>query len=66
MPTRRSATSPAVRGGDGTHDRETLGLLYVDDVRVGGGLTGRDALRDAYFGAALDRCPSASCMPART
>ena len=38
-----------------THDRETLGLLYVDDVRVGGGLTGRDALREAYFGAALDR-----------
>jgi hypothetical protein len=38
-----------------TKDRETLGLLYVDDVRVGGGLTGRDALREAYFGAALDR-----------
>jgi SnoaL-like domain len=38
-----------------THDRETLGLLYVDDVRVGGGLTGREALREAYFGSALDR-----------
>jgi hypothetical protein len=38
-----------------THDRETLGRLYVDDVRVGGGLTGRDALREAFFGAALDR-----------
>jgi hypothetical protein len=38
-----------------TKDRETLGLLYVDDVRAGGGLTGRDALREAYFGAALDR-----------
>ncbi len=38
-----------------TKDRETLGLLYVEDVRVGGGLTGREALREAYFGAALDR-----------
>ncbi len=36
-------------------DSETLGRLYVDDVRVGGGLTGRDALREAYFGDALTR-----------
>jgi hypothetical protein len=36
-------------------DAETLGRLYVDDVRVGGGRTGREALREAYFGAALTR-----------
>jgi hypothetical protein len=38
-----------------TKDRETLGLLYVEDVRVGGGRSGRHALREAYFGDALDR-----------
>ncbi len=38
-----------------TKDSETLGLLYVEDVRVGGGVTGREALRGAYFGAALHR-----------
>jgi ketosteroid isomerase-like protein len=36
-------------------DGETLARLYVDDVRVGGGVTGRAALREAYFGAALSR-----------
>lgn len=37
------------------HDGETLSRLYVEDVRVGGGVTGREALRSAYFGEALDR-----------
>jgi ketosteroid isomerase-like protein len=36
-------------------DGEAVAQLYVDDVRVGAGLTGRQALREAYFGAALDR-----------
>ena len=36
-------------------DSQALADLYVDDVRVGGGLTGRDALREAYFGEALHR-----------
>jgi ketosteroid isomerase-like protein len=36
-------------------DGEALARLYVDDVRVGGGRSGRDALREAYFGTALDR-----------
>jgi hypothetical protein len=45
----RYAAAMAVR------DSETLGLLYVDDVRVPGGLTGREALREAYFGTELDR-----------
>jgi ketosteroid isomerase-like protein len=45
-------------------DGEALARLYVDDVRVGGGAVaergavvavGREALRDAYFGAALER-----------
>ncbi len=39
----------------GVRDSETLAWLYVDDVRVGDGRTGRAALREAYFGAALDR-----------
>lgn len=38
-----------------SHDAESLGNLYVDDVRVGGGRVGREALCEAYFGAALDR-----------
>ena len=38
-----------------TQDSETLANLYVDDVRVGGGRTGREALRQAYFGDALTR-----------
>jgi hypothetical protein len=45
-------------------DGQALARLYVDDVRVGGGAVaergavvavGREALREAYFGAALDR-----------
>ncbi|MCW2547634.1 MAG: hypothetical protein JWN96_2094 [Mycobacterium sp.] len=36
-------------------DGETLARLYVEDVRVGGGVTGREALREAYFGTALTR-----------
>jgi hypothetical protein len=36
-------------------DGEALARLYVDDVRVGGGVTGREALREAYFGVELDR-----------
>ena len=38
-----------------TQDSESLGNLYVADVRVGDGRTGREALREAYFGAALTR-----------
>ena len=38
-----------------SQDSETLGNLYVDDVRAGGGRTGREALREAYFGSALTR-----------
>lgn len=36
-------------------DADALVRLYVDDVRVGGGRTGREALREAYFGDALRR-----------
>ncbi len=36
-------------------DSLALSELYVDDVRVAGGGTGRQALRDAYFGEALTR-----------
>jgi ketosteroid isomerase-like protein len=36
-------------------DGKALAELYVDDVRVGDGRTGREALREAYFGAELDR-----------
>src|SRR4051794_4362780 len=36
-------------------DSVALSELYVEDVRVGGGRVGREALREAYFGAALDR-----------
>jgi hypothetical protein len=36
-------------------DVETLGRQFVDDVRVGGGRSGREALREVYFGAPLRR-----------
>jgi SnoaL-like domain len=36
------------------HDREALGLLFVDDVRVADGRTGRHALRVEYFGSAME------------
>lgn len=45
----RYAAAMVVRDGD------ALAGLYVDDVRVGDGRTGRDALREAYFGTELDR-----------
>ena len=41
--------------GMAEQDGETLSGLYVEDVRVGGGVTGREALREAYFGEALTR-----------
>ena len=44
-------------------DGETLARLYVDDVRVGGGLTGREALQEAYFGAALTRLSISVLLP---
>jgi hypothetical protein len=44
-------------------DGETLAGLYVDDVRVPGGLTGRSALREAYFGPGLDRLDISALHP---
>ncbi len=47
----------AVRYADAMvrRDGAALARLYVDDVRVGGGRTGRAALQEAYFGAELER-----------
>lgn len=39
----------------GRQDDDALAQLYVPDVRVGGGSTGRAALREVYFGAPLKR-----------
>jgi hypothetical protein len=45
-------------------DGETLAGLYVDDVRVGDGRTGREALREAFFGTELDRLEISVLHPA--
>ncbi len=44
-------------------DGAELARLYVDDVRVGGGLTGREALQEAYFGDALTRLSISVLQP---